>query len=230
MSCPQPTAQYGQTPAKAFASLILSETAAASTGDMSTPAPSAAPVAVAPPYFRTSRRERLIEVSLSPLWTRKLIPDAPDHDDALRAPGRALELHDVAGVQFREIGTASCVIADDEGLLGARDVCTGVALAPCPNGLRDEIDCDDDVAILLDGVREAHRQWPPGLRPASTPAIGGKHPRRSVRPCQHCTTAYPTVLVKVSVSRRIARGGHTSVAAGQGAAPPRRASRPAAAS
>src|SRR2546429_8016535 len=83
MSCPQPTAQYGQTPANAFASLILSETAAASTGSMSTPAPSAPAVAVAPPYFRKSRRERLIEASLSPLWTRELVPDPSGDHHAL---------------------------------------------------------------------------------------------------------------------------------------------------
>src|SRR5437879_10907624 len=94
MSCPQPTAQYGQTPANAFASLILSDTAAASTGNMSTPVPSAAPVAVAPPYFRKSRRERLIEASLSPLWTGELVPDPSDDDDA--------------GGPADQIGRASC--------------------------------------------------------------------------------------------------------------------------
>src|SRR5881397_4434990 len=110
MSCPQPTAQYGQTPANAFASLILSETAAASTGSMSTPAPSAPAVAVAPPYFRKSRRERLIEASLSPLWTRELVPDASDDDDAPRLPGRALEPHDVARVERGEVRAHARVV------------------------------------------------------------------------------------------------------------------------
>src|SRR5918911_805598 len=105
MSCPQPTAQYGQTPANAFASLIFSETAAASTGSMSTPAPSAAPVAVAPPYLRKSRRERLIEASLSPLWTRQLVPNTAHDDNTSRMAGWAFQLHDVARVQFREIGS-----------------------------------------------------------------------------------------------------------------------------
>src|SRR5229473_4599669 len=118
MSCPQPTAQYGQTPANAFASLILSETAAASTGSMSTLAPSAAPVAVAPPYFRKSRRERLIEASLSPLWTGELVPDSSDDDDARRSADCPLEPDDVARVQRGEIPTA-LVVADDESLLGA---------------------------------------------------------------------------------------------------------------
>src|SRR5919201_4039648 len=104
MSCPQPTAQYGQTPAKAFASLILSETAAASTGSMSTPAPSAAPVAVAPPYFRKSRRERLTGVSFSPLWTRELVPDASNDDDAPWPGGRLFELDDVARIERGEVG------------------------------------------------------------------------------------------------------------------------------
>src|SRR5262250_2717369 len=111
MSCPQPTAQYGQTPANAFASLILSETAAASTGSMSTPAPSAPAVAVAPPYFRKSRRERLIQASLSPLWTRELIPDAPDDDDAVRSIERSFELHDVARVEGGEVRARPGVVS-----------------------------------------------------------------------------------------------------------------------
>src|SRR5207247_7858383 len=114
MSCPQPTAQYGQTPANAFASLILSETAAASTGSMSTPAPSAPAVAVAPPYFRKSRRERLIEASLSPLWTRELVPDASDDDDALGTADRPLEPDDVAGVQ-RSGGRSTPLVTDGAG-------------------------------------------------------------------------------------------------------------------
>src|SRR5213596_2199257 len=128
MSCPQPTAQYGQTPANAFASLILSETAAASTGSMSTPAPSAPAVAVAPPYFRKSRRERLIEASLSPLWTRELVPDPSD---------------------------------DDEGLRGAREVGAGVGDTLDPDGVPGGVHGDDDVAILLDRVGEAHGAPPP---------------------------------------------------------------------
>src|SRR5215470_231585 len=134
MSCPQPTAQYGQTPANAFASLILSETAAASTGSMSTPAPSAPAVAVAPPYFRKSRRERLIQASLSPLWTRELIPDAPDDDDAARSIERSFELHDVARVEGGEVRADAGVVTDDEGLLGARQIGAGVGGALDPDG------------------------------------------------------------------------------------------------
>src|SRR2546428_13493767 len=103
MSCPQPTAQYGQTPANAFASLILSDTAAASTGSRSTPAPSAPAVAVAPPYFRKPRRERLIEASLSPLWTRRLVPHASGHPDALRAAHRPPQPDDGARVSRGEL-------------------------------------------------------------------------------------------------------------------------------
>src|SRR2546426_6996003 len=99
MSCPQPTAQYGQTPANAFASLILSETAAASTGSMSTPAPSAPAVAGAPPYFRKPRRGRRIEASLSPHQTRELVPDASDDDDPLPTAHPPLPPADVAGGQ-----------------------------------------------------------------------------------------------------------------------------------
>src|SRR5437868_3333850 len=201
MSCPQPTAQYGQTPAKAFASLILSETAAASTGSMSTPVPSAAPVAVAPPYFRKSRRERLIEASFSPLWTRELVPHASDDDDAPGLSGWALQLHDVAGVQCRKISASPRVIADDEGLFGARKVRAGLALAADPHRFGGEVDGDDDVTGLLDGVGQAHRRASCASSPAATPAIGCKHPRRSDRACQHCTTAYPTVLVNLSASR-----------------------------
>src|SRR5919204_3635345 len=160
MSCPQPTAQYGQTPAKAFASLILSETAAASTGSMSTPAPSAAPVAVAPPYLRKSRRERLIEASLSPLWTRQLVPDAPDDDDAPRLAEGPLEPHDVARVERGQVRAHPRVVADDEGLFGARQVGARVGVALDSHGLAGGVDGDDDVAILLDGVGEAHRLGP----------------------------------------------------------------------
>src|SRR2546425_4111963 len=114
MSCPQPTAQYGQTPANAFASLILSETAAASTGSMSTPAPSAPAVAVAPPYFRKARRERLIEASLSPLWTRELVPDASDDDDALRAHHPPPVPDDVARGQRGEGRRTPPFVPDDQ--------------------------------------------------------------------------------------------------------------------
>src|SRR5882672_11751429 len=134
MSCPQPTAQYGQTPANAFASLILSDTAAASTGAMSTPVPSAAPVAVAPPYFRKSRRERLIDASLSPLWTRELVPDASDDDDPLGPAYGPLEPHDVARVQRGEV-RATALVRDDEGLLGAREVGAGVGDTLDPDGV-----------------------------------------------------------------------------------------------
>src|SRR5882672_3634737 len=160
MSCPQPTAQYGQTPANAFASLILSDTAAASTGSMSTPVPRAAPVAVAPPYFRKSRRERLIEASLSPLWTRELVPDPSHDDDSLRAPDRPLEPDDVTCVQRGEARARALVIADDEGLLGAGEVGADVGDTLDPDGVSDGVDGDDDVAILLDRVGEAH-----GARP-----------------------------------------------------------------
>src|SRR5215470_1724750 len=160
MSCPQPTAQYGQTPANAFASLILSETAAASTGSMSTPAPSAPAVAVAPPYFRKSRRERLIQASLSPLWTRELVPDSTDDHDAPWSVERSFEFHDVARVEGAKVRAALGVIADDEGLLRAREVGTGVRGALDPNDPSGGIHCDDDVAILLQGVRKTH-PWPP---------------------------------------------------------------------
>src|SRR3989441_555098 len=154
MSCPQPTAQYGQTPANAFASLILSDTAAASTGSRSTPAPSAPAVAVAPPYFRKSRRERLIEASLSPLWTRELVPDASDDDDALGAAHRPLEPDDVARVQRGEVRATPLVVTDDEGLLGAREVRAGVGDTLDPDGVRGGVHGDDDVAILPDRVGE----------------------------------------------------------------------------
>src|SRR5258708_22424400 len=132
MSCPQPTAQYGQTPANAFASLILSDTAAASTGSMSTLAPSAAPVAVAPPYFRKSRRERLIEASLSPLWTGELVPDPSDDDDADGPADRPPGPDDGARVHRGEIPAAALVVADDAGRPGARGfgACSGGALDP----------------------------------------------------------------------------------------------------
>src|SRR6266850_6545222 len=161
MSCPQPTAQYGQTPANAFASLILSETAAASTGSMSTPAPSAAPVAAAPSYFRKSRRERLIEASLSPLWTGELVPDPSDDDDADGPADRPLEPDDVARVQRGEIPAAALVVADDEGLLGAREIGARISEALHPDGAPGGINGDDDVAILLNRVGEAHGAMPP---------------------------------------------------------------------
>src|SRR5437879_13884191 len=126
MSCPQPTAQYGQTPANAFASLILSETAAASTGSMSTPAPSAPAVAVAPPYFRKSRRERLIEASLSLLWTGELVPDPSDDDDAGGPTDRPFEPDDVARVERGEAPAAALVVADAEALIGARALGTAL--------------------------------------------------------------------------------------------------------
>src|SRR6267378_3632913 len=156
MSCPQPTAQYGQTPANAFASLILSETAAASTGSMSTPAPSAAPVAVAPPYFRKSRRERLIEASLSPLWAGELVPDTTDDDDPHGAAHRPLERDDVTRVQRGEVRATPLVVTDDEGLLGAREIGAGVGETLDPYGLSGGVDGDDDVAILLHRGGEAH--------------------------------------------------------------------------
>src|SRR5207247_6746784 len=160
MSCPQPTAQYGQTPANAFASLILSETAAAATGRRATPAPSAPAVAVAPPYFRKSRRERLIEATLSPLWTRELVPDASDDDDALGTADRPLEPDDVAGVQRSEV-RATPLVTDDEGLRGAREVGAGVGDTLDPDGVPGGVHSDDDVAILLDRVGEAHGAPPP---------------------------------------------------------------------
>jgi hypothetical protein len=117
-------------------------------------------VAVAPPYFRKSRRERLIEASLSPLWTRELVPDTPDDDDAPRPPEGPLELHDVARVQRGEVRATTPVVADDEGLFRAREVGAGVGGALDPDGLAGGVDGDDDVAILLDGVGETHQ---PGL-------------------------------------------------------------------
>src|SRR6266516_4121087 len=161
MSCPQPTAQYGQTPAKAFASLILSETAAASTGSMSTPAPSAPAVAVAPPYLRKSRRERLIEPSFSPLWTGQFVPDTSEHDDSARALEGPLELDDVAGVEQGQVRATAYIVGNDESLLGARQVGTAIGGALDANGLAGGVDRDDDVAILLEGVGEAHRLGPP---------------------------------------------------------------------
>src|SRR2546428_14170052 len=151
MSCPQPTAQYGQTPANAFASLILSDTAAASTGSRSPPAPSAPAVAVAPPYFRKARRERLIEASLSPLWTRELVPDASDDDDALGTADRPLEPDDVAGVQRSEV-RATPLVTDDEGLLGAREVGAGVGDTLDPDGVPGGVHGVADAAIPLDRV------------------------------------------------------------------------------
>src|SRR6267378_5234994 len=60
MSWAHPTAQYGQTPGIALASLIRRDVAAASTGARLIPPPAtAAPPAVAP-YLRKSRRDRLI--------------------------------------------------------------------------------------------------------------------------------------------------------------------------
>src|SRR6266850_535678 len=170
MSCPQPTAQYGHTPANAFASLILSETAAASTGSRSTPVPSAAPVAVAPPYFRKSRRERLIEASLSPLWTRELVPDTTDDDDPHGAAHRPLELDDVAGVQRGEVRAAPRVVTDDESLFGAREVGADVGDTLDPDGVSDGVDGDDDVAVLLHRVGEAHGARPSPLSSALWPA------------------------------------------------------------
>src|SRR5258707_4885849 len=161
MSCPQPTAQYGQTPANAFASLILSDTAAASTGSRSTPVPSAAPVAVAPPYFRKSRRERLIEGSLSPLWTGQFVPDPSDDDDAGGPADRPLEPDDVARVQGGEIPPAALVVADDEGLLGAREVGADIGETLPSDGAPGVVNGDADVAVLLNRVGEAHGAMPP---------------------------------------------------------------------
>src|SRR5262249_24888369 len=125
---------------------------------MSTPAPRAAPVAVAPPYFRKSRRERLMAGSFSPLWTRELVPDATNDDDAARSIEWALELHDVARIQRGEAGSTAGVVTDDEGLLGAREVGTRVADTLDPDGLAVGVDSDHDVAILLDRVGEAHQR------------------------------------------------------------------------
>src|SRR5919108_4776966 len=231
MSCPHPTAQYGQTPANAFASLILSETAAASTGSMSTPAPSAVAPAVAPPYFRKSRRERLMGVSFSPLWARELVPDASDDNDAARPGGRSFELDDVARIQRGEVGRTIDVVGKDEGLLGARELGTGVGGALHPDRLAGRIHRNDDVAILLEGVGQTHRLGPLRVESGTKAGVSaGRHPRRSDRLCQDCTTAYSTVLGNVSASRRLARPGHTGVAARQGGAPPRRVIPPATAS
>src|SRR5262249_20067499 len=117
---------------------------------MSTPVPSAAPVAVAPPYFRKSRRERLMAGSFSPLWTRELVPNATNDHDPPGSIERALEFHDVPRVERREAGLAARVVADDEGLLRAREVGTGIGDALHPDGVTTRIDGDDDVAILLD--------------------------------------------------------------------------------
>src|SRR2546425_11042255 len=156
-----PTGHTGEAPPTSFASFILSGTAAVSTGSMSTPAPSAPAVAVAPPYFRKARRERLIEASLSPLWTRELVPDASDDDDALGAAHRPLEPDDVARVQRGEVRATPLVVTDDEGLLGAREVRAGVGDTLDPDGVRGGVHGDDDVAILLDRVGEAHGAPPP---------------------------------------------------------------------
>src|SRR5260370_41631703 len=64
MSCAPPTAQYGQTPGTALASLIRSDVAPASTGLRSIAPDAAAVEAVATPYLRKSRRDRLMATLL----------------------------------------------------------------------------------------------------------------------------------------------------------------------
>src|SRR5262249_56545716 len=172
---------------------------------MSTPAPSAAPVAVAPPYFRKSRRERLMAGSCWPLWVRRLGPAATKPHDSPRSIERALELHDVSGVERREAGLAASVVADDQGLFRTRQVGTGIADTLHPDGLAARVDGDDDVAILLDRIREAHLS---GLLPVvncgqfrrySRRSAGG-HRKRSERTCQDCPSSDTTVLLNLRPS------------------------------
>src|SRR5689334_24259326 len=99
---------------------------------MSTPAPSAPAVAVAPPYFRKSRRERLMQASFSPLWAGKLVPDAANDHDPSWPISRAFELHDVPRVQRGEVRTGTRVITNDDGLLGARQIRACVGGPPDP--------------------------------------------------------------------------------------------------
>src|SRR5438874_13547801 len=215
MSWPQPTAQYGQTPAKALASLIFSETAAASIGSMSTPAPSAPAVAVALPDCRKSRRDRLMDASFSPLWTGHLVPDGTEDDDPARTPGRPLELDDVAGVERGEIRAAARIVGNDESLLGAGQIRTRIGGGLDADGPLDEIDGDDNVTVVLEGVGEAHK---PGLlRVELRPEAGGMASGIVGGPTADVNhaTAYPTVLVNVFATHRLARAGHTSVAVRQ---------------
>src|SRR5258708_1269442 len=80
MSCAHPTAQYGQTPGTALASLIRSDVAAASTGLRSIAPDAAAVEAVATPYLRKSRRDRLMATLLC--------DDRIGRSDRTRSPAR----------------------------------------------------------------------------------------------------------------------------------------------
>src|SRR5438105_1545169 len=131
MSCPQPTAQYGHTPWKAFASRIFSEVAAASTGERSMPAPTATPAAVLVPSLMKSRRDRLMadppddidgdrdeaRVRELPLGTRELFPDGADHDDTIGAIAGGLDLDDVPRIEAVEVVAGAVLVAHHHGLV-----------------------------------------------------------------------------------------------------------------
>src|SRR2546422_11580722 len=164
MSCAHPTAQYGQTPGTALASLILSEAAAASTGVRSIPPPTTA-VPVAAPYLRKSRRDRLIatllfgndverpEAALDPrlldLGTRDLFPRAADDDYPLDGPGARLDLHDVTGIQEVEVGLDR-LVGHDSGVLRTGEVGTHVGRTPHTQSAPTLVDLDDCHTGLLD--------------------------------------------------------------------------------
>src|SRR5206468_12804507 len=162
-SWPQPTAQYGHTPATAFTSLIFSAVVAACTGARSRPPPTATPAALAVPTFRKSRRDKLIGAPPRRGWesrclefgARQLVPDASHDDDPFR-PRRcaAVEAHDIAGVQRVE-PAVRVLVADDDGVLAARHVTADVGRTLHADTPRRCIDGHDDQAILLEPIGEA---------------------------------------------------------------------------
>src|SRR5207244_2004265 len=74
--------------------------------------------------------------------------------DELSAAARAVRAG--AREQRGEIPATALVVADDEGLVRAREVGTGIGEALHPDGAPGDVNGDDDVAILLNRVGEAH--------------------------------------------------------------------------
>src|SRR3989442_813779 len=150
---------YGPTLRTAFAFLIFSDVAAASTGARSSASPATAtPAAVALPNFRKSRRDRLIGVPPRrlPFGAGELVPRAAYDDDPLGTSRFAFELYDVTRIERLKIG-ARTLVGDDKSFPRTRQVGADFGCLFDSNMPRGVIHGHDDHSILEEGFGEALR-------------------------------------------------------------------------